>query len=56
MAAPSCGHPADRKLTGVPAEYVGMCDHCVISYAIANGLFFGRQAAEKDAADREAGS
>jgi hypothetical protein len=56
MAALSCGHPADRKLTAVPAEYAGMCDHCVIGYAITNGIFFGRQAAPKDVPDREAGS
>jgi hypothetical protein len=51
-----CGHPADRKLTGIPDEYAGMCDCCLIKFAAATGLFFDRKDAKKAAPEREAGS
>ena len=49
MAGPRCGHRAGRQLTGVPREYAGLCDSCLIQYATANGILFAREQGEDDA-------
>ena len=42
MAALVCGHPVNRQLKGVPAEYAGLCDCCLISYQAATAILFSR--------------
>lgn len=56
MAAPACGHPVDRQVKGVPAEYAALCDRCLISYQSANGIMFSRKLDAQADREREAGS
>jgi hypothetical protein len=53
MAGPACPHPEPRQLKGVPAEYAGLCDCCVIRHQAANGILFARK--DEREPDMEAG-
>jgi hypothetical protein len=47
---PACEHSTPRQRKGVPAEYAGLCDCCLITYQISHGILFcGSRAAEREA-------